>query len=140
MRAISPSGQIPELMSKRYLTMREVSKFCSLKPHVLRYWEQEFAQLQPIKRRGNRRYYQRKDVDLILQIKTLLYDEGYTIMGARNRLSQSSSQSAFKYSALVTSQGESPDERRQIGSSSAGESKLVEYLVRELKAVRLLLS
>ncbi len=75
---------------KLYFTIGEVSKLCDLKPHVLRYWEQEFPQLKPSKRRGNRRYYQRKDVLLIRQIRHLLYDQGFTIDGARSQLSTES--------------------------------------------------
>ncbi|MGH8659257.1 MAG: MerR family transcriptional regulator [Gammaproteobacteria bacterium] len=73
--------------TKRYFTIGEVSELCLVKPHVLRYWEQEFPQLKPIKRRGNRRYYQRQDVILIRQIRRLLYEQGFTIGGARQRLS-----------------------------------------------------
>jgi DNA-binding transcriptional MerR regulator len=72
---------------KRYFTIGEVSRLCDVKPHVLRYWEQEFSQLKPVKRRGNRRYYQRQDVLTIRQIRSLLYDHGFTIGGARQRLS-----------------------------------------------------
>ena len=72
--------------AKRYFTIGEVGVLCGVKPHVLRYWEQEFAQLKPVKRRGNRRYYQHQEVLLIRRIKELLYDQGFTISGARNRL------------------------------------------------------
>lgn len=72
--------------SKRYFTIGEVSELCNVKPHVLRYWEQEFPSLKPVKRRGNRRYYQRHDVMLIRQIRSLLYEQGYTIGGARQKL------------------------------------------------------
>lgn len=78
--------ELPSIPSKRYFTIGEVSELCSVKPHVLRYWEQEFPQLKPVKRRGNRRYYQRHDVLLIRQIRNLLYVEGFTISGARNKL------------------------------------------------------
>ena len=78
--------ELPAIPSKRYFTIGEVSDLCAVKPHVLRYWEQEFPQLKPVKRRGNRRYYQRHDVVLIRQIRSLLYVEGFTISGARNRL------------------------------------------------------
>ncbi len=78
---------LPAIPEKLYFTIGEVANLCDLKPHVLRYWEQEFSQLSPTKRRGNRRYYQRKDVLLIRQIQTLLYEEGYTIEGARQKLS-----------------------------------------------------
>ncbi|MCK5876184.1 MAG: MerR family transcriptional regulator [Candidatus Marithrix sp.] len=80
----SPLPTIPE---KHYFTIGEVSDLCTVKAHVLRYWEQEFSQLSPIKRRGNRRYYQREDVVLIRQIRTLLYERGFTIVGAKQYLS-----------------------------------------------------
>ena len=78
--------ELPPIPSKRYFTIGEVSDLCAVKPHVLRYWEQEFPQLKPVKRRGNRRYYQRHDVVLIRQIRNLLYVDGFTISGARNKL------------------------------------------------------
>jgi DNA-binding transcriptional MerR regulator len=80
------NDELPPIPGKRYFTIGEVSDLCGVKPHVLRYWEQEFPQLKPVKRRGNRRYYQRRDVLLIRQIRSLLYDEGFTITGARQRL------------------------------------------------------
>jgi DNA-binding transcriptional MerR regulator len=78
--------QLPPIPAKRYFTIGEVSELCGVKPHVLRYWEQEFTQLKPVKRRGNRRYYQHHEVLLIRRIRELLYEEGFTISGARNRL------------------------------------------------------
>ncbi len=78
--------ELPPIPSKRYFTIGEVSELCGVKPHVLRYWEQEFPQLKPVKRRGNRRYYQRHDVMLIRQIRSLLYVDGFTISGAHNKL------------------------------------------------------
>jgi DNA-binding transcriptional MerR regulator len=78
--------QLPPIPGKRYFTIGEVSELCAVKPHVLRYWEQEFPQLKPVKRRGNRRYYQRQDVLIIRQIRSLLYEEGFTIGGARQKL------------------------------------------------------
>jgi DNA-binding transcriptional MerR regulator len=87
MLEISNNNELPVIPGKRYFTIGEVSDLCAVKPHVLRYWEQEFPQLKPIKRRGNRRYYQRQDVILIRQIRSLLYDHGFTIGGARQRLS-----------------------------------------------------
>ena len=78
---------LPVIPGKRYFTIGEVSGLCGVKPHVLRYWEQEFPQIEPLKRRGNRRYYQRQDVMLIRQIRSLLYEHGFTIGGARQRLS-----------------------------------------------------
>jgi len=77
---------LPSIPAKRYFTIGEVSELCGVKPHVLRYWEQEFTQLRPVKRRGNRRYYQHHEVLLVRRIRELLYQEGFTISGARNRL------------------------------------------------------
>lgn len=85
----SHNDELPPIPGKRYFTIGEVSDLCAVKPHVLRYWEQEFTQLKPVKRRGNRRYYQRQDVIMIRQIRSLLYDQGFTIGGARQRLSGS---------------------------------------------------
>ena len=82
----SNNNELPVIPNKRYFTIGEVSDLCGVKPHVLRYWEQEFNQLKPVKRRGNRRYYQRHDVILIRQIRSLLYDQGFTIGGARQQL------------------------------------------------------
>ncbi len=82
----SNNAELPAIPGKRYFTIGEVSELCGVKPHVLRYWEQEFPQLKPVKRRGNRRYYQRQDVLVIRQIRSLLYDQGFTIGGARQRL------------------------------------------------------
>ncbi len=78
--------ELPPIPAKRYFTIGEVSELCAVKPHVLRYWEQEFPQLKPVKRRGNRRYYQRHDVLMIRQIRSLLHEQGFTILGARQRL------------------------------------------------------
>jgi DNA-binding transcriptional MerR regulator len=82
----SNNNQLPTIPGKRYFTIGEVSELCAVKPHVLRYWEQEFPSLNPVKRRGNRRYYQREDVILIRQIRSLLYNQGFTIGGAKQRL------------------------------------------------------
>ena len=82
------NNELPTIPGKRYFTIGEVSELCLVKPHVLRYWEQEFPQLKPVKRRGNRRYYQRDDVLTIRQIRALLYDQGYTIGGARQRMTE----------------------------------------------------
>lgn len=83
----SQNNELPEIPAKRYFTIGEVSELCDVKPHVLRYWEQEFPQLKPVKRRGNRRYYQRQDVLTIRQIRSLLYEHGFTIGGARQKMS-----------------------------------------------------
>lgn len=82
------TSSLPAIPNKRYFTIGEVGTLCDVKSHVLRYWEQEFSQLKPIKRRGNRRYYQRHDIELIRLIRTLLYEQGFTIAGARQQLSQ----------------------------------------------------
>jgi DNA-binding transcriptional MerR regulator len=79
---------LPTIPAKRYFTISEVSNLCGVKPHVLRYWEQEFTQLRPMKRRGNRRYYQRHEVLMIRKIRELLYEQGFTIVGARNKLQE----------------------------------------------------
>jgi DNA-binding transcriptional MerR regulator len=81
-------NSLPEIPPKRYFTIGEVSELCGVKPYVLRYWEQEFTQLRPMKRRGNRRYYQHHEVLLIRRIRDLLYEQGFTISGARNRLAE----------------------------------------------------
>ncbi|MFC6632035.1 MerR family transcriptional regulator [Microbulbifer taiwanensis] len=86
----SHNSELPVIPGKRYFTIGEVSELCAVKPHVLRYWEQEFPQLSPVKRRGNRRYYQHQDVILIRQIRALLYEEGYTIGGARLQMENGS--------------------------------------------------
>ena len=86
---------LPTIPAKRYFTIGEVSELCGVKPYVLRYWEQEFTQLKPMKRRGNRRYYQHHEVLLIRRIRDLLYDQGFTISGARNRLSDAMPNAAF---------------------------------------------
>ena len=84
----TPLAELPTIPAKRYFTIGEVSELCMVKPHVLRYWEQEFGQLRPVKRRGNRRYYQHHEVLLVRRIRELLYGEGFTIIGARGRLDE----------------------------------------------------
>lgn len=93
-------ASLPLIPAKRYFTIGEVSELCGVKPHVLRYWEQEFTQLKPVKRRGNRRYYQHHEVLLIRRIRELLYDQGFTISGARNRLDEIASQPAIPARAV----------------------------------------
>ncbi|MGS2716891.1 MerR family transcriptional regulator [Eionea flava] len=88
------NDELPAIPGKRYFAIGEVSELCSVKPHVLRYWEQEFPQLAPVKRRGNRRYYQRQDVMMIREIRALLYDQGFTIGGARQKLEAASDEPA----------------------------------------------
>ena len=88
------NSALPPIPAKRYFTIGEVSELCGVKPHVLRYWEQEFTQLKPVKRRGNRRYYQHHEVLLVRRIRQLLYEEGFTISGARNRLDEPAGKAA----------------------------------------------
>lgn len=94
---------LPPIPAKRYFTIGEVADLCGVKPHVLRYWEQEFTQLKPVKRRGNRRYYQHHEVLLIRRIRELLYEEGFTISGARNRLSDPAAQQIEESLSLAKS-------------------------------------
>ncbi len=99
---------LPAIPAKRYFTIGEVSELCGVKPYVLRYWEQEFTQLKPMKRRGNRRYYQHHEVLLIRRIRELLYEQGFTISGARNRLADA--MSASRGSAVPPPLDDEPDE------------------------------
>jgi DNA-binding transcriptional MerR regulator len=92
---------LPPIPAKRYFTIGEVSELCGVKPHVLRYWEQEFTQLKPVKRRGNRRYYQHHEVLLIRRIRELLYEQGFTISGARNRLDEAARDRGHKNAAVA---------------------------------------
>jgi len=100
----SHNHELPPIPGKRYFTIGEVSELCGVKAHVLRYWEQEFAQLSPVKRRGNRRYYQRQDVMTIRQIRSLLYDQGYTIGGAKQKLVSEDSKDDSTQSHLLIKQ------------------------------------
>ena len=97
----SNNNELPPTPGKRYFTIGEVSELCAVKPHVLRYWEQEFPQLSPVKRRGNRRYYQRQDVILIRQIRSLLYEQGFTIGGARQRMEGDAGKEDSHYRQLI---------------------------------------
>ena len=98
------NNELPAIPAKRYFTIGEVSELCAVKPHVLRYWEQEFPHLKPVKRRGNRRYYQRHDVIMIRQIRSLLYEQGFTITGARLRLEGESAKSDVSRSHQIIRQ------------------------------------
>jgi DNA-binding transcriptional MerR regulator len=117
----SNNNELPPIPGKRYFTIGEVSELCGVKPHVLRYWEQEFSQLKPVKRRGNRRYYQRHDVILIREIRGLLYEQGFTIGGARQQLGASG-------------------EVKTATPSSAEQKDLVRELLKELEDLRTLLN
>jgi DNA-binding transcriptional MerR regulator len=94
---MASKDDLPPIPAKRYFTIGEVSELCGVKPHVLRYWEQEFTQLKPVKRRGNRRYYQHHEVLLVRRIRELLYREGFTISGARNRLEEGAGKGAANH-------------------------------------------
>lgn len=118
----SNNNELPPIPSKRYFTIGEVSELCGVKPHVLRYWEQEFSQLKPVKRRGNRRYYQRHDVMLIREIRALLYEQGFTIGGARQQL------------------GASSEVKATATNSHEDQKSLVRELLRELEDLRTLLN
>lgn len=98
------NNELPPIPAKRYFTIGEVSELCGVKPHVLRYWEQEFPDLKPVKRRGNRRYYQRHDVIMIRQIRSLLYEQGFTITGARQRLEGEQAKSDISRSHQIVRQ------------------------------------
>ena len=113
----SSRDSLPPIPAKRYFTIGEVSELCGVKPHVLRYWEQEFTQLKPVKRRGNRRYYQHHEVLLIRRIRELLYEQGFTISGARNRLDEGlGTNGRAAKSEAATSATESAVIRREIES------------------------
>ena len=106
---------LPPIPAKRYFTIGEVSELCGVKPHVLRYWEQEFTQLKPVKRRGNRRYYQHHEVLLIRRIRELLYEQGFTISGARNRLD---SRMVGNIDADIDSDSESPNSATAVDTAA----------------------
>ena len=111
MESKATKDSLPVIPAKRYFTIGEVSELCGVKPHVLRYWEQEFTQLRPVKRRGNRRYYQHHEVLLIRRIRELLYEQGFTISGARNRLDESLSASPARTISSTASSSRAPDAR-----------------------------
>jgi DNA-binding transcriptional MerR regulator len=114
--AAAPSSALPPIPAKRYFTIGEVSDLCGVKAHVLRYWEQEFTQLKPLKRRGNRRYYQHHEVLLVRRIRELLYDQGYTIHGARIQLSHPGANGSGSHGAVAVvtnaAQARVPDDLR----------------------------
>src|SRR5574339_607840 len=123
-RSPSKKAELPPIPAKRYFTIGEVSELCGVKPHVLRYWEQEFTQLKPVKRRGNRRYYQHHEVLLIRRIRELLYEEGFTISGARNRLDNS-----------ALAHEEKPEPPARNGRPVPGAGVDLAAIKRELRAV-----
>jgi DNA-binding transcriptional MerR regulator len=123
MQEAASKAELPPIPAKRYFTIGEVSELCGVKPHVLRYWEQEFTQLKPVKRRGNRRYYQHHEVLLIRRIRELLYEQGFTISGARNRLDES-----------PPSKNEIAVEKESASLAHASDCKL-EHIRKEIKSV-----
>jgi DNA-binding transcriptional MerR regulator len=123
-------AELPPIPAKRYFTIGEVSELCGVKPHVLRYWEQEFTQLKPVKRRGNRRYYQHHEVLLIRRIRELLYEEGFTISGARNRLDNARLDNS-RIEAEEKSEPSLPKELRVVPGAGVD----VAAIKRELRAV-----
>jgi DNA-binding transcriptional MerR regulator len=127
------NAPLPPIPAKRYFTIGEVSELCAVKPHVLRYWEQEFAQLKPVKRRGNRRYYQHHEVLLIRRIRDLLYEQGFTINGARHRLDSEATSEPRAAARTV------PASTTHIAASSAARALDVEAMRRELCEIRRLL-
>ncbi|WP_116136827.1 MerR family transcriptional regulator [Trinickia diaoshuihuensis] len=111
---------LPPIPAKRYFTIGEVSELCGVKPHVLRYWEQEFTQLRPVKRRGNRRYYQHHEVLLIRRIRELLYEQGFTINGARNKLDARGAVIEDEASAKLDAQGQQEAAAASAAPAQAG--------------------
>lgn len=130
-------AQLPSIPAKRYFTIGEVSDLCGVKPHVLRYWEQEFTQLRPVKRRGNRRYYQHHEVLLIRKIRELLYEQGFTISGARNRLDDHGDQ--VGRNAAHSELSAANDSAVANGDGSLVKTLDVSALQEELAAIRKLL-
>ena len=129
--------QLPTIPAKRYFTIGEVSDLCGVKPHVLRYWEQEFTQLKPVKRRGNRRYYQHHEVLLIRKIRDLLYEQGFTISGARNRL-DGAEETSETVSTQLNNQNLSTQEDVKNLASSAQIFDLLKFKLELRETIQLL--
>ena len=144
----SHNALLPEIPNKRYFIIGEVGELCNVKPHVLRYWEQEFPQLSPVKRRGNRRYYQREDVLMIRRIRSLLYEQGYTISGARLQLQSETVvlKSTFEEMEDTLPLAESvPNQSMALFAYQAQVSQnmlniVIKDMIRELEAIALLLA
>lgn len=137
MTSVNPLPVLQEIPTKRYFTIGEVSDLCDVKTHVLRYWEQEFAQLKPVKRRGNRRYYQRQDVLLIRAIRDLLYGQGFTIQGAKQQLQ------TFKVSELpstVVARAVSPSATIQSVDNDQLIQEALSEMIDDLEAIAQMLS
>ncbi len=133
---------LPSIPAKRYFTIGEVAQLCGVKPHVLRYWEQEFSQLRPVKRRGNRRYYQHHEVLMIRRIRDLLYDQGFTISGARNRLQELAHEDNGVPADDAHAAPPSPDEyggQALVGAAVGDRPMDVAMLRKELQEIRALL-
>ena len=133
----SSRAQLPPIPAKRYFTIGEVSELCGVKPHVLRYWEQEFTQLKPVKRRGNRRYYQHHEVLLIRRIRDLLYEQGFTISGARHRLDAEPAQAAAAARHLRSVEATSA--AQSAATVVAANGMTIAQLREELEQIRVLL-
>ena len=136
---------LPPIPAKRYFTIGEVGELCGVKPHVLRYWEQEFTQLRPVKRRGNRRYYQHHEVLMIRRIRDLLYDQGFTISGARNKLQELVHQERLPAASIEAEPVHVADVRAvmmasPVASISASLDHVPSDLLEELKEIRSLLT
>ncbi|WP_311221207.1 MULTISPECIES: MerR family transcriptional regulator [unclassified Acidovorax] len=132
------STSLPSIPAKRYFTIGEVAELCGVKPHVLRYWEQEFTQLRPMKRRGNRRYYQHHEVLMIRRIRDLLYDQGFTISGARNRLQDGPGADSESESETIEELG--PQEEGGLERAALAVPMDTRLIRRELREIRELLS
>jgi DNA-binding transcriptional MerR regulator len=137
------SSQLPPIPAKRYFTIGEVGELCGVKPHVLRYWEQEFSQLRPMKRRGNRRYYQHHEVLMVRRIRELLYEQGFTISGARNQLQEwgspvEAAAESQGYPVLMPAPVADPDE--VLVALPARGATSVQGLIEELQRIRDLLA
>lgn len=128
------SNSLPAIPAKRYFTIGEVSELCGVKPYVLRYWEQEFTQLKPMKRRGNRRYYQHHEVLLIRRIRDLLYDQGFTISGARNQLIDANGV-RVEFEGEEAAEDELEDDRAEVLMDTTGKLSLAQVRT-ELMSIR----
>ena len=135
--AVAIDQALPPIPAKRYFTIGEVSELCAVKPHVLRYWEQEFTQLRPMKRRGNRRYYQHHEVLLVRRIRDLLYEQGFTISGARNRLGESLQSGRRRDSASAVSDEVEVQQRLafdEVSQGTDGRESVLDEIRADLKA------
>ncbi len=128
-------SELPPIPAKRYFTIGEVSELCGVKPHVLRYWEQEFTQLRPVKRRGNRRYYQHHEVLLARRIRELLYQDGFTISGARHRLDDPSVLKSNDQNAPLTTSEDVSFEVQSVAQSGMPSDRQTNSLRKEITAI-----